>query len=318
MVSMSVEPLTAQLEGGTSQLMDDRNEDRARRTQVAAKLKIRRKAAHLQLIRGILLLLINAAAVLLQCVSLDVTVRSNNETGALTYDFDEAIDFAYVVVGMTVASWVVLVNYYAHKWYNYLKFDLLPRSPNSAHVLLPSRRARCWGFDLIPGRISGSPFYRSHMLPYFMAEALVQAIQPIPWWRNVWAYEGLGLLMFVRLYVIARVVRDWAQVYAQKECLHGKHSHVPFTCRLAFKVCRPSPARTHATALSARTHKHLFGYSFASCGTTLGQVLYSQKPMVLLSCVFAVFYSMLIFCIHVYTVASRKRPLSPTTTLVDP
>ena len=60
-------------------------------------------------------------------------------------------------------------------------------------------------------------------------------------------------------------MRDWAQVFAQKECLQedGAAKQVPFSCRLAFKV------------------------------------LYSQKPAPLLFCIFAVSYSALVFAFHV-------------------
>ena len=246
---MSAEPLTANLAGGP--LTSPRGAAAPNvggQVQVAARLRVRKAAAYRRLIRGLLLLLLNVAAVVLQCVCLDVSVLRDGQGFLTEYNFDELTDFAWVQIGLTIASWLILANYYSHKWHDYLRLELLPRTPGGA---APGARM--------------PHFFRSHMVPHFVAEAAVLAVQPVPWWHDVWAYEAMGLLMFVRLYLFARVVRDWAQVFAQKECLHedGAAKQVPFSCRLAFKV------------------------------------LYSQKPVPLLVCIFAVSYSALVFAFHV-------------------
>ena len=172
------------------------------------------------------LLVVGMVGLLLQCVALDLAVMDDPDSDEhVLYDFDTSVRFFFPQLALTVVGWVVLANYYAVSWHHYLTFQLLPRNPDRF------RHAT---------RRNPPPFYRSHLRGSFLFEVLVLAVQPIPWACNTWAYEALSLLMFFRIYLIGRAVRDWALVQAQQEALFkaqervGTEVHV--SVRLASKV----------------------------------------------------------------------------------
>ena len=243
-----LEPLTAPEDPGPS-ARPQGDDTSTKRLQTMAKLRRRQTAALRVLHRSGVLLFLNVAAVVAQAVCLDLAVLELPAgEGDTMYDFELLKKFSYASMGVTVLSWVLLVNYYSESWHSYLRLELLPRAVGS--------------------KLHSTPFYyRGELISSLLVEALVLAVQPVPWaTSNVWAYEAMGLLTFFRVYLIGRFVRDLAQVQAQREVLHSMQegrSAVPLSCRLAFKV------------------------------------LYSQRPAATLSTVFAISYAALAFSIHV-------------------
>ena len=135
----------------------------------------------------------------------------------------------FVNFGLTVLLWLVLYSYYDVKYKAYCSVSLVPRDP-LAHVY----RAQ-------PGsQVAMRPpsLWRGPTLRVFLIEAVVLAVQPVPWVSALW-YEQLAFAINLRLPFLAlRIVRDFSSIFQYREVLR-REAGLPFltwgtTVRLAY------------------------------------------------------------------------------------
>ena len=124
----------------------------------------------------------------------------------------------FVNFGLTVLLWLVLYSYYDVKYKAYCSVSLVPRDP-LAHVY----RAQ-------PGsQVAMRPpsLWRGPTLKVFLIEAILLAVQPVPWVSALW-YEQLAFAINLRLpYLALRIVRDFSTIFQYREMLR-REAGLPF------------------------------------------------------------------------------------------
>ena len=130
------------------------------------------------------------------------------------------------IAGISLVSLAVLYNYYALKWHAYCKLTLQPKDPVSTPFGRPPH------------------FWRGHMLSSFVVEVVFLVVQPVPAMPRSW-FELVALLMFVKLYLLVRVLRDFSTAFSVREQLRQEGALPGVNWRLALKaVYAERPGRT--------------------------------------------------------------------------
>ena len=166
--------------------------------------------------------------------SAEAAAGADNRTGcpppdeivATTYARSLVNPICIAIASISLVSLLVLYNYYALKWHAYCKLTLQPKDPVSTPFGRPPH------------------FWRGHMAGSFALEFLFLVVQPVPAMPRVW-FEIVSLIMFFKLYLFVRVLRDFSTAFSVRELLRQEGALPGVNWRLALKaVYAERPGRT--------------------------------------------------------------------------